>query len=297
MEKEMENKKKQKKMEYVIEGDVAVFTTSSGVKFMVDLEDANKVSQYRWWIAGNGYVQGWVIGKRVYLHRFVMGSLDSEDNENLVIDHIISGDKLNNCKSNLRWCTQQENLRNRNIKGYRKTSNGKYQAYIYLNGKYVNLGNYDTPEQANSIRVMAEKEYFGEFSSNTDLFDDVETLRLYEEAIESVRLRHQNKARIEGDVVYVTVYYRNTSKEIVIDLDNYELIKNFKWRMLADRCIVADVNGEQQQLTRVLLGLPKGDRTKKVKFKDGDKFNFRRENLKVVECKTNKKESNKKETE
>ena len=44
-------------------------------------------------------------------------------------------------------------------------------------------------------------------------------------------------------------------------------------------------------LTRVLLGLEKADKNKRVKFRDGNRFNFRRNNLQIIECKTKKKES------
>ena len=56
-----------------------------------------------------------------------------------------------------------------------------------------------------------------------------------------------------------------------------------------DTKIEARTDGENQSLTRVLLGLTKGDRTKRVKFIDGNNLNFRRENLKIIECKTKNK--------
>ena len=285
---ESKESKKKQKMEYRIEGDVAIFTTSQGIEFTVDAEDANRVSQYSWRIAGGGYVQGWVNGKFVYLHRFLLGV---ESDKTSVVDHV-NHDKLNNCRSNLRICSSQENNRNRkDVKGYSKTRNGKYASRITVDGKRINLGNYDTPEQANSIRVMAEKEFFGNFSSKVDSFDDAEIVRLYEEAMVRIEYLHQNKARIEDDVVYVTVYYKDISKEVVVNLEDYHIIKNYKW-CINKGTIVGLVNGEQQVLARFLMGLPKGDRTKRVKFKDGDKSNYRRNNLEVVECKSKNQESN-----
>ena len=278
-----ENKKKQK-MEYVIEGNVAKFTTSSGVEFFVDLDDAPMVAQYSWCISTQGYVVGRVDGKIVRLHRLIMGVLDSEDN--LVCDHI-NGNKTLNCKSNLRLCTQQQNSWNTNAKGYRELSNGTYKSYIMVDGKYINLGNYDTPEQANAVRIMAEKEYFGEFSSNVHLFEDAEVLRLYQEALASIEYLHQNKYRVEDDIVYVTVSYKDVSKEFVIDAVDYEDIKEYKWRMRTDGQIEAWIDGERQLLARYLMGLKKGEK-KRVTFIDGNNLNFRRENLKVVECKTKK---------
>ena len=281
-----ENKKKQK-MEYVIEGDVAKFTTSQGIEFTVDAEDAERVSQYRWHVNDNGYVKGRVTGKNVRLHRFLLGV---ESDNTLMVDHI-NHDTLNNCKGNLRICSNQENQRNRkDVKGYRELPNGKYQVYIVLDGKFHNLGCYDTPEQANSIRVMAEKRHFKQYSSKVDLFEDPDILALYEQAISSIEYLHQNKYRIDEDenVVYVAVSSKDITKEFVVNLEDYHIIKDYKWCINKGQ-IVGWINGEIQQLSRFLLGLTKADRTKKVKFKDKNNLNFRRENLKIIECKTKTK--------
>ena len=291
------NKKKSKrlKMDYVIEGKIAKFKTKSGVEFIVNSKDAERVAKYTWYIC-NGYVQGRVNGKCVFLHRFILGLLDSED-KTLVCDHI-DRNKLNNCKSNLRICTQQENSWNKECKGYHKLPNGRYQAYIKVDGKSISLGYYDTEEQARAVRIMAEKELYKEFSSKVDLFNDVEIKRLYNEAMASIsidkyRYKNQNKYRVDADnnLVYVTVTSKGISNEFVINSEDYEKIKDYKWTVATKEQIVARVNGEQQYLARFLLGLPKGDRTKRVKFKDGDKSNYRRNNLEVVECKSKNQES------
>ena len=285
--KNEENKKKQK-MEYVIEGNVAKFTTSSGVDFFVDSEDAEMVSQYRWHV-GKGYVNTRINGKLVKLHRLIMNLLDSED-KTLVVDHA-DRNPLNNCKCNLRVCTHKENNRNTNAKGYSRRSDGRFDVYIMVDGKSIYLGRYTTEEQARAVRIMAEKDYFGEYSSKVDLFEDSEILRLYEEAMASIEHLHKNEVRLndEDDVVYVTVTSKGISKEFVMDLDHYEMIKSYKWCVNNKGQIVTNVNGEKTLLARFLLGLPKGDRTKRVTFIDGNKLNFRRENLQVVECKTKKK--------
>ena len=282
-------KKKNEKMQYTVENGIATFITSNGIEFIVDEEDAERVADYSWYINNYGYVRGWVNGKDVTLHRFILGLLDSEGKA-LVVDHI-NHDKLNNTKGNLRVCTNQQNLRNTNAKGYIKGRNGKHQVKIMVDGRSISLGEYESEEHARAVRIMAEKEYFGEFSSKVDLFEDAEIIRLYEEAIETVRLRHQNKARVEDDVVYVTVISKGMTKEFVVNTIDYDMIKSYKWCVGDKGKIVGNVNGEQQQLARFLLGLEKGDRSKRVTFIDGNNLNFRRENLKVVECKTKKKES------
>ena len=282
--------KKGKKMEYTVKDGIATFTTSQGIEFTVDEELADKVAEHTWYFDDGRYIKTHIKKKVVYLHRFVMGLLDSDNHEGLVVDHKISVDKLNNCKSNLRWCTQQDNTRNRKgVKGYSKTSNGKYDADIKIGGKSIHLGTYDTPEHARAVRIMAEKEHFGQYSPNVHLYNDPEILRLYEEAkYEIKRQVHSkyNEYTINGDVVIIKA--SNVNEEFIIDLEDLKLIENYTWRIHNGNV----VNGETQLLARFLMGLTKGDK-KRVTFIDGNKFNFRRENLQVVECKTKtKKESN-----
>lgn len=285
-----ENKKKKQKMDYVIEGNVAKFTTSQGIEFMVDAEDADRVSKYSWCVNNHGYVVGRVNGKVVSLHRFILGVLDSED-RTLIVDHR-DFCKVNNCRSNLRICTNQENQRNRkDVKGIYKNPNNTYQAYIAVDGEKIHLGTYESEQMARAVRLIAEKEYFGEFSPNVDLYEDAETLKLYEEAMASIEYLHKNECRIDEDenVVYVTVSGKGITKEFVINLDDYEKIKRYKWYMITNGLIEARVDGEHQKLTRVLLGLKKGDRSKRVRFIDGDNLNYRRNNLEVIECKVKTK--------
>jgi hypothetical protein len=72
----------------------------------------------------------------------------------LVIDHI-DGNKLNNNIKNLREVTHRINMINRkNISKYGTGVDyecGKYRVKIGINGKYLNLGRYDTPEEASKV--------------------------------------------------------------------------------------------------------------------------------------------------
>ena len=277
---ESKGSKKKQKMEYTVKDGVATFVDSKGRIFTVDSEDAERVAEYTWHVTDRGYVKsGNVDGEFIRLHRFIM-KLGKDDN-NLVVDHIQTGleSRANNCKSNLRICSNQENLWNNNAKGYTKLPNGNYQAYIKMDGKYINLGCYETEEHARAVRIMAEKEHFGNFSSNKHLFDDPETLRLYNEAMETVKRNSKyNEYRIDGDIVILKA--SNCDEEFIIDLEDLKLIENHTWRINNGRV----ANGSNQQLQRYLFGLEKGD-NKIVRFIDGDKFNLRRENLQVVEFK------------
>lgn len=82
--------------------------------------------------------------------------LDLEDKED-TIDHI-DRNSLNNHISNLRcasYTLQNLNtIRNIQAKGYCLTPSGKYQARITINYKTINLGLYDTAEEANQVFLV-----------------------------------------------------------------------------------------------------------------------------------------------
>lgn len=55
-------------------------------------------------------------GKKVAIHRFLLGLSDIKYSIDQVVDHI-NGDSLDNRKSNLRICTQHQNTQNGRKKG------------------------------------------------------------------------------------------------------------------------------------------------------------------------------------
>lgn len=73
----------------------------------------------------------------------------------LVVDHI-DNDKLNNKLDNLQLITHRENLSkdSTNTSGYTGVflrPNKKFIARIWVNSKYINLGIYDTPQEASKV--------------------------------------------------------------------------------------------------------------------------------------------------
>lgn len=105
--------------------------------------------------------------RKGYLHRLIMGNPKGR-----LVDHI-NGNTLDNRKCNLRICNNTESIRNRDktkskssskyigVSYNKKTKN--WRAHITLDYKYVQIGTFDTEEQAYRARKEVEKEYFGDF--------------------------------------------------------------------------------------------------------------------------------------
>ena len=125
---------------------------------IIDIECIDLIKQYKWHLRTDGYVS---TGNNVYLHRFLMNPPD-----NMEIDHI-NRNKLDNRRENLRICTQQQNLQNKgiptdNTSGYTGVykRNNKWCARININKKQINLGTFNTFEEAKHARILAEIVYF-----------------------------------------------------------------------------------------------------------------------------------------
>jgi len=95
----------------------------------------------------------------------------SAENGNFV-DHI-DGNGLNNQRSNLRFCTFAQNVRNQGARkdttsGVRGVSwdmrAGKWKAEIWLDGKNKFLGYFDSKALAIAVRNDASIHHFGEFA-------------------------------------------------------------------------------------------------------------------------------------
>lgn len=138
---------------------------------LIDLDDLDKVKDYKWRLHNK---QKYVItdmDSLTLLHRFIMNPPDD-----MQIDHI-NGNPLDNRKSNLRICTQQQNLLNKGIKSNNTTgitgvywdkSRKKWLASIGLNGRSHHLGRFDNLEDAIKVRKQAEIEYFGKYRRDED---------------------------------------------------------------------------------------------------------------------------------
>lgn len=123
--------------------------------------------------------------RTLLMHRYILDLGCDNTYTDPVIDHI-DGDGLNNTKSNLRLCNRSQNAMNKKLKSNSKTgwrgvrkiisySRGRNKtlailkkpwcAYITPKGqKRINIGYYETPEEAARAYDEKAKELFGEFA-------------------------------------------------------------------------------------------------------------------------------------
>lgn len=171
---------------------------------IVDDEDYEELSKYRWHSAGGGYAwrmrpkkAGEKWDRRIGLHRHVM-NLDEDDDR--VVDHI-DRNPLNNQKANLRICTEAENALNRsmlssNKSGYKGVSwakhLGKWRAQISFNRKIYSAGVHETAEAAYEAYCLKALELHREFA-NTEIKEFAELLEGREP-----HTPHRNKTGFKG---------------------------------------------------------------------------------------------------
>lgn len=106
------------------------------------------------------------------MHRLITGAGAGQQ-----VDHI-NGNKLDNRRSNLRLCTQSENMRNRgatalNTSGFKgvhwSANDRKWRAGIKVEGKRIFLGLYLSKEEAAEAYNRAAESLHGLFASKNKL--------------------------------------------------------------------------------------------------------------------------------
>jgi hypothetical protein len=116
-----------------------------------------------------GYVLVGVDGPQYLAHRlawlYMTGAWPDAE-----VDHI-DGNRANNAWSNLRLASRSQNIANSGLRVTNTTgfkgvfkARKKFNAKITVNYKSVNLGNFDTKEEASAAYKRAAQAAFGEFA-------------------------------------------------------------------------------------------------------------------------------------
>ena len=133
---------------------------------LVDDEDYNELSKYKWWLFGHGkaFYAIWVErcndGKR---HKKYMHSMIVKTPPGMEVDHI-NGNGLDNRRENLRVGTHRNNMQNRHVPksskypGVNWNKNAKkWQSLIWIDGKTRYLGYFSDELQAFHEHDVATK--------------------------------------------------------------------------------------------------------------------------------------------
>ena len=145
---------------------VRLIPLGDGFYAYVDASDYEWLSRYTWHLS-NGYAFRWEKGRRIYMHSDIM-----QPPTDKLADHVDSN-RANNCRSNLRVCTQAENLLNTckrhgtrsRFKGvFYDMRFGKWFAQCRLKGKRHWRGYFDDESEAARAYDHMAVELFGEFA-------------------------------------------------------------------------------------------------------------------------------------
>lgn len=142
---------------------------SSGRYTIIDEEDAKFLFGKKLSESTNGYARININSKKLTLHRFLMKA-----REGVFVDHI-NGNKLDNRRSNLRFCSKSQNGMNRPKPLWKKApsvfkgvgwlkKNKRWRATIQLNGKQTHIGCFDSDISAARAYDIAAKKMFGKFA-------------------------------------------------------------------------------------------------------------------------------------
>ncbi len=133
---------------------------------IIDAGDFDLISKYKWYCNKDGYALTTTGSTGTRMHRLILGA-----NKKEICDHV-NLNKLDNRKSNLRICTQKENLRNRSknknnsskFKGvFWHSTAKKWMVQIYAD-KFIYLGLFTNKKKAAFAYNIAAKIYHGEFA-------------------------------------------------------------------------------------------------------------------------------------
>lgn len=172
--KKGKNNKKRNKVD--LSGEYGIgWTNNTNREFYFDLEDYDIIKDYGWFehINEDGY--SCLVAHEINSTKIIKMSQKIKGNW---YDHI-DRNPLNNRKSNLRKCTAMQNAQNRTVQKRNKSGvtgvtwnkrDNIWEANITVNKERIYLGSFVNINDAIKARLIAEKEYFGEFAGQKHLY-------------------------------------------------------------------------------------------------------------------------------
>lgn len=161
---------KRNEYEYIDESTVKVKFSNNDNYFICDKNEWDLYLKDLTWFESNGYVRASLAGKFIFMHDLIMNFDKKHYDLGAVVDHI-NRDRTDNRLENLRIILKTDNMKNRSkYKNNKSTKTGvhgrksktgieTYNAYIQVNHKNINLGSYETFEEACKVRDEAKKKY------------------------------------------------------------------------------------------------------------------------------------------
>lgn len=160
---------------YDLSGNYGVGHTAKGDEFWFDKEDYELISKYNWYKHHNYFEAHIPMSKprrSINMHRLVMGISDKKYDFTTDVDHIITENKFDNRKCNLRIVTKLQNNRNHKIQKnntsgytgvYYSKSHQTWRTTIGINGKRKQF-DCKNKESAIKLRKELEDKYYGEYT-------------------------------------------------------------------------------------------------------------------------------------
>lgn len=141
---------------------------SKGQVALVDDADYEWLSKRRWHVDSDGYAVGWDGNTKTKMHRIIVGA---EKNEQ--VDHI-NRNRLDNQRTNLRRCTQEDNHKNirhsprgtSRFKGVHwDKEHRKWRVSLSVDTRILFVGRFDDEIAAAKAYDVAARHYHGEFAT------------------------------------------------------------------------------------------------------------------------------------
>jgi hypothetical protein len=296
------------KNEYTLseDGKTAYIKLTHDQVTSVDVEDLEKIADYRWYASWNPSSNTYYChattkepsGKRkkIILHRLIMNA-----ERGRVVDHIDTN-TLNNIKSNLRICSRAENSRNRGKSSNNKSGhkgvyyrNGSYVVQIRKDGKLISVGSSKSYDEAVAMHESAIIKIHGEFAR-------IEDSVVMEKQEIKKKIREPVKKYIEG---YGYVYEIPLTKGqfAIIDIDDIDIVKDILWLgkwnkgtssfYASTNIIKEDGRRSTIDMQRMIMGDPKGMFVDHI---NGNTLDNRRSNLRLSTVSENSINRKKKST-